>query len=87
MKHQISIIKMKTNQRNSVSPASGDLLSSLPQPPILSEPVVEFSEQEYMDALCINCHEMIKVDLIEEHSHLCIQVTHDVKQFELMGEE
>ena len=53
-----------------MSPASGDILAYLPEVPTISRPNIEFNDVDIMDAMCINCHEMIKLEIIEEHSKI-----------------
>ena len=53
-----------------MSPASGDILAYLPEAPSIARPNIEFNDVDIMDAMCINCHEMIKLEIIEEHSRI-----------------
>ena len=49
---------------------SPSVLADLQAPPPSSYPNGQFSEVFILDALCINCHEMIQLESMEEHSRI-----------------
>lgn len=47
-----------------------NILAGLPATRPMSKPNVKFSDLS-LDVMCVNCHEMIKFEHLEEHSHFC----------------
>lgn len=63
---------------------SPSVLADLPAPPPSSYPNGQFSEVFILDALCINCHEMIQLESMEEHSRIWTQVTKAVMRYDAL---
>ena len=59
-----------------------DVLAALPEPPPSSTANVQFSDVFILDAMCINCNEMIQLESMEEHSRIWTQVTNDVMSYD-----